>query len=207
MKKHFIFIFLLFTSCKPVYQVVVAAQKQNRLYLHVENPIDIGITGMRSLSYSVTSDNGSVFIKNSQYYILPKTKGKCHVFIKKGNKIIGESIFHVSGLPKPVVRLFTLKHRGVEKNLEDYRRIYVDFEDFIFDVRTEVVSFTVELIRNDVVLNEVFNKNSSINEDTKALMKNRKEGDIILFRDVKAVLEDGGIITAKDLRLEIYKDR
>lgn len=207
MKKHLIFFILLFISCKPAYQVVVAAQRQNGLYLHVENPIDIGITGMRNTSYSVTSDNGVVFINDNQYYILPETKGRCHIFIKKGNKIIGKSLFHVLDLPIPVVRLFTLKHRGVEKSLDDYNRIYVDFEDFVFDVRATIKSFSVQLIRNDTLLQEVFNENDYMNDATKALIGSRKKGDIILFTNVKATLEDGAIIIGKDLKLEISKGK
>jgi hypothetical protein len=135
--------------------MVVGATKMNVLYIGVENPIDIGISGVSNKDVIVRTSKGSVIKhpdKNSSSYIVTCEPGVKQVefacSVKNGNRIIpinGKSVFRVKNIPDPVAVIagFGNKSNFKVSDLKSFKELSAMILNFDFGVPMKIKSFTV----------------------------------------------------------------
>jgi gliding motility-associated protein GldM len=122
----------------------VAPVRMNVLYIGVDNPMSIAVSGYKSDDLTVSIDNGTITKKDKGYIINPKEKGRAIVTVSAKGKKVSETEFRVKLVPDPVAKLAGKKGGDISKSLLlQQKEIVADLENFDFDARFTIVSFTL----------------------------------------------------------------
>ena len=102
-------LFILLAGCAPDTGsdpvLSVSADKMNVLYLGVENPVTVAVSGIASSDLEVMIDNGEIKGENGKYLVLPAEAGEAVIKVTKGDKDLGEAVFRVKVIPDPVAAI------------------------------------------------------------------------------------------------------
>ena len=193
----FIAISLLFFSISVNAQsFVVSNDKENNLYLGVENPLIAIVEKMKCGSFILTTDNGEITEKeNCRFIYNAKRIGTATITIikVKGNDTvnIGKSVFNVKEIPKAIARIYGsnnnwYNHGLINKDvLINSNSIHARIENFEFSPQPLVLGYTVFIIKgiDSVYIKEV--KGNRITEEIKNEFLNLKSNDRVYFIDIK----------------------
>jgi Antirepressor regulating drug resistance, predicted signal transduction N-terminal membrane component len=186
----------------------VAPTKMNVLYLGVDNPLSIAVSGVPGDKIVlVTSDNGSISKLGTMYVAKPKQVGmeNIQVFAEiDGKKVLtGTMSFRVKHVPDPIPKVAGKKAGAIDRNtLLAQNIITADLENFDFDAKFTIIEFTVSAIKDGRTIDIVSNSNKITNEQ-KDLIKGLKAEDRVLFYNIKATGPDGQIRKLYDLVLNL----
>lgn len=199
MKKLFIIIcyFIFYSASGQIFSI--SADKNNILYLGVDNPITIAVENYSANEISVKVDNGELLGGYGRTYVYRGSKPGIVTFTiyKKSNlQVIGRSMFRTKYIPTPIAKVGPSGGGDIEKViLENQQFIRADLENFDFDARLTVDSFTISIIRIDTCyfkqIKNIGNKfSNAVVEALKAIKKN----DIVIFDKIYALGPDGRTI-------------
>ena len=179
-------------------QLVISTDALNILYVGIENPISIAIDGVKDKNIVVTTDNGSLEkVSAAHWKAKPNKNGKTKisVFLKKKGKLFpaGAMIFRTFNIPEPI---------SCVAGKSDYSKIsktlilaapylFTTFEDFTDGPRFNIISFSC--IIGDCNQKEMKNQGANLNDEILDAIKNAKAGDIITFKNIKAMGIDNQI--------------
>jgi len=175
---------------------VISPDKMNVLYTVVDNPVSVSVPGYSSdeLSLHASSSQCKIKrIKNGTYQInLPQQRGKdrlkeIRLNLKANKKNVGKPIvFRVKNVPDPVPMIGRLVGYGElsKAELSNTWGITAKLKDFEFDLRYEVVSYTMSYFGSggEQTLKGTAGKWST---DMKSAFNGIKPGQQITFRDIK----------------------
>lgn len=195
MGKAFLSLLLVFTFCFSFGQTIaVSADKNNIVYIGMENPITIAAENNSSQSLIVTTDNGTISGQNGRYIYLPKSIGKANIYVqlKKGNqpaRKLTQFNFRVKyNFDEGQIQfaigasLFANGIMSKEQLLsQEYVRAVVLNTDA--NIQCEVEKFSVHLYSKDSVRVK-YNSGNKISDEIKNELQQLKTGDILLFRDI-----------------------
>ena len=162
LSKLFFFTVTVFGSVSILAQttnIAVAPNKMNVLYIGVDNPVSIAASAASDDKLTVTIDGGGGTItkQSAGNYIVRVTEltENCSIQVNVDGKPAGTSRFRVRALPSPYGTIGGFKS-GANVPADAFRQqaglgLYI--QDFPFDVRFEVVSFTITMDtkNNDIV--------------------------------------------------------
>ncbi|MFN8209240.1 MAG: GldM family protein [Bacteroidales bacterium] len=173
----------------------VAPVKMNVLYLGVENPIDIAVSGIPSEDIGVSIDNGTIRKDEAGRFIAaPANQGEAKIILKKGNEEIGTKIFRVKLLPTPIASIGgTVGGRITKGGLLNAGGINCSITNFDFDVSTKVVYFKLSVIGEGKSIKEYVSKSSEFTPEQVQMIKGIKQGQKIYFEGILGSLPDGTI--------------
>lgn len=168
--------------------VLASADKQNILYIGVNNPITIAAAGISTSSVKISMIGGSLQKVSSTGYIAKVTKpGEVKIMIK--NTKNGKTypfLFKVKKIPNPVVRIGE-NVDGMISSSEFKAQLGLTavLEDFDYDAKCKVQSYTVLYTRKrqDPVLME--GKGGRFSGKISSAIRQAKPGDQYSFTDVK----------------------
>lgn len=166
----------------------VAPTKMNVLYLGVDNPLNIAVSGVADDRLTVETDNGVITKDKLMYVARPKQVGLAHVHVyteMDGKKLhMGEMEFRVKTVPDPVASIKTsegYKTNGLitKKELLDANGIEIMLSNFDFDLNFKVVSFVLSYtLPNEFKIVEEVSKSDKFTErqmnEIKSLLKWQK---------------------------------
>jgi len=175
---------------------VISPDKMNVLYTVVDNPVSVSVPGYSSdeLSLHASSSQCKIKrIKNGTYQInIPQQRGKdrlkeIKLNVKANKKNVGKPIvFRVKNVPDPVPMIGRLVGYGElsKAELSNTWGITAKLKDFEFDLRYEVVSYTMSYFGSggEQALKGTAGKWST---DMKSAFNGIKPGQQITFRDIK----------------------
>ena len=175
---------------------VISPDKMNVLYTVVDNPVSISVPGYSSDELSLHANTKQCKIKrikNGTYQInIPQQRGKDRIKeitlnVKANKKNVGKPIiFRVKNVPDPVPMIGRLVGYGelTKAELANTWGITAKLKDFEFDLRYQVVSYTMSYMGNggEQTLKGSDGKWSS---DMKSAFNGIKPGQQITFRDIK----------------------
>ena len=175
---------------------VISPDKMNVLYTVVDNPVSVSVPGYSSdeLSLHASSSQCKIKrIKNGTYQInIPQQRGKdrlkeIKLNVKANKKNVGKPIvFRVKNVPDPVPMIGRLVGYGElsKAELSNTWGITAKLKDFEFDLRYEVVSYTMSYFGSggEQTLKGTAGKWSN---DMKSAFNGIKPGQQITFRDIK----------------------
>ena len=164
--------------------VVVANEKMNVVYVGVDNPMEIAtIKGAK-----VAVDNGVITQEDNDYIWKPTKPGLAKLTI---THISGETEvfpFRAKRIPTPVAKLG--KDDGwyrAEFSVAAMNGVFAILENFDFDVKCQVVSYEVTLVRQGEYPQKASNTGRVPMGVAAHLVQSVKPGDTVYFEKIKAL--------------------
>ena len=175
---------------------VISPDKMNVLYTVVDNPVSISVPGYSSDELTLHSSSSQCKIKrikNGTYQInIPQQRGKDRIKtltlnVKANKKNVGKAIiFRVKNVPDPVPMIGRLIGYGELSKAEIANTwgITAKLKDFEFDLRYEVVSYTMSYMGSGGE-QTLQGTQGQWSIDMKSAFKGIKPGQQITFRNIK----------------------
>jgi len=173
----------------------------NVLYIAVDNPLSISVSGAPAEKVSATISQGTLSkIKGSEYIAKPTTPGEATVTvfaeIEGQKKNMGSMTFRIKLLPTPIAKVAGKASGSIDKNtLVAQQGVLADMEDFLFDLRYVVTQFTVGVTVQGMDKSETSNS-AVFTPQQRQLLNGLTKGQRVFFTNIKARGPDG----VKDMR-------
>jgi beta-lactamase regulating signal transducer with metallopeptidase domain len=184
----------------PKVVTAVALTKANVVYIGIENPVNISVSGFAANAIEVAIDNGTIAGESGEYVIKPVRPGKTLITVKAGGKTVRETEFRAKFLPPPVVALtptpgssnLVKGGRILKEELIKAGGVIVTVENADIDIQFKVLSFSLNVITNN---NEQGTSAVSISDKFSAnqvkLIQSLKKDQRIIIDDITAAGPDG----------------
>ncbi len=179
--------------------VAISPTKMNVFYIGVDNPVAITASGVPSEALQVRiGPIGTIKRVGAGKYIVRVNKvGKTTVSVYANvgdqSRKLGSMEFRCKTVPDPKPRVGNLKPGPVAKAvLLAQRFVKAELENFVFDLKFPVVSFTVSATIGSFT-EEYPTKGSIITQKQKNLIRQLKPGQKVYFENIKARAPDGSI--------------
>lgn len=176
--------------------VVISPTKMNVFYVGVDNPVSLAAPGLSPDVIEPEITNGEIVKKGEEYIVRPKVAGKkCEITVFA--KIDGErrklqtQEFRVKEVPDPVAKVGGQKSGSIKRNLLlAAGGVDVEMENFDFDMKFKVLSFTVYTLV-DGYIKEVSTKGASFSTEQMKMIKNLKRNQILVIEQIMVQGPDG----------------
>lgn len=180
--------------------VVISPTKMNVFYIGVDNPVDVSAPGVPAdkIFPSISGGGGSIRKSNKGYIVKVTTPtNNCRVSVAgevNGNRRnMGSMEFRVKRVPDPVAKVAGQKGGKIAKTtLAAQSGVVADLENFDFDIKFNVVAFTVSATIDGFEQSAVC---SGSRFDSKAMniINKVKRGKKVYIEEVKAKGPDGSV--------------
>ncbi|WP_205514458.1 GldM family protein [Longitalea arenae] len=184
----------------PKVVTAVALTKANVVYIGIENPVNISVSGYRPNDIEVAIDNGTISGDSGEYIIKPARPGKAQITVKAKGRVVQETAFKAKFLPAPVVALTpatgaaTLIKGGhiTKEALLTAGGIIATVENADIDIPIKVASFTLSLLTNgNTESKSAAAQTSSFSAEQVKLIQSLQDGQRIIIDDIAATGPDG----------------
>jgi beta-lactamase regulating signal transducer with metallopeptidase domain len=167
--------------------------KMNVLYLGVDNPVDVAVSGFKSENLEVELDNGRIQGSDGHYIVNPARAGEAVITVYSNGKKTGSVTFRVKSIPDPMARVGVKASGEITKNelLEAggiNAHVNVDF-----DIQFKALSFEMStpdpsgyVVKGTSTTDRFSEKQIEI---INSLIKDQK----LYFEEIKAIGPDGAI--------------
>ena len=157
----------------------------------MQNPIEIAVPGVTLDKVSVKVINATLIKTASGFSVSPGEQAVTVITVMVDNKNVAEKKFRVKDIPQPVATFAGKAEGQIDKetalktNLLD-----VELKDFLWDLHFTIKSFVFFCSdgKNDFEESSIDNK---ITDKMKSLISDRKAGQYIVFKEIKAIGPDG----------------
>jgi len=189
-------------------QTVISATKMNVMYIGVQNPISVSMSGVPSEKIQFSISQGKFTKSGNEYLVEPATPGSLTVKVvgtTVDGKTLppGEMLFRVKNVPTPVAKVGGKSSGNIDKNvLQGQQGVLAELEDFLFDLRFGVTGFTMRVITKDGERSEA-SSSAQFTEKQKALINGLTKGQVVMFTDIKARSTTGVTKDLIDISLRI----
>jgi beta-lactamase regulating signal transducer with metallopeptidase domain len=184
----------------PKVVTAVALTKANVVYIGIENPVNISVSGYPANAIEVAIDNGAIEGRSGEYIIKPVRPGKTRVTVKAGGKTVREAELRAKFLPPPVVALAPapgssslIKGGHITKEaLLKAGGVIITVENADIEVPFKVSSFTISVITNN---NEqgtpAVSSSEKLSVDQVKLIQSMKKDQRVIIDDITSAGPDG----------------
>ncbi|MCS3801596.1 M56 family metallopeptidase [Niastella sp. OAS944] len=178
----------------------VALTKANVVYIGIENPVNISVSGYPASAIKVAIDNGTIEGENGEYIIKAARPGKVLVTVKADGKTVRERELKAKFLPDPVVALAPAREssnlikggRISKEALLQAGGVIITVENADIEVPIKVLSFDLSVITNN---NEqgasAVSNTDKFSTDQVKLIQSLKKDQRLIVDDITAALPDG----------------
>jgi hypothetical protein len=206
--KTLMFILFLFSPILILSQqrneiAAIELTKMNILYLGVDNPVKVAVSGCKASDLKLTATNASISESHGTFYVRPQTPGKVTLSVSCQGKLIRAAEFRVRMVPYPIARVGGIKEQTVSLNLLAAQKFLVaELSDFEFDLSFKITQFQMSITVNG--FNKKFRSDSNMltNEQLSEIRK-LKRGQSVYFDDIKAKGPDGIVRKLSSFSLKI----
>lgn len=197
----FLVLMLISTLQASAQRFLVSNEKENILYLHVQNPVGVMVDGVACSSLVVKTDNGMLSAVTSgehscQCTITPEIPGTATITLYKKlhNKLkkVGTMAFRVRSLPLPEPRIGNIDKPFCNKKvllamgglraIQTTNDICADFS---------VQRYKVTLIRNDSIVTAMINEGARYNDGLLKHLQSMEVNDHLIISDIVIQYYDG----------------
>lgn len=184
----------------PKVVTAVALAKANVLYIGIENPVNISVSGYTSDKINVAIDNGTIAGNNGEYVIKPARPGKAVITVQAEGKEVQKSEFVAKYLPPPVVALAhapgtSLLQKGgriTKEALLAAGGIVVAVEGADIDIAIKIASFNLSVITNGNEQGKTLASNTgSFTAEQVKLIQSLSKDQKIIIDEITASGPDG----------------
>jgi gliding motility-associated protein GldM len=175
--------------------LVVSPTSMNVFYIGVDNPVEISVPGVPSSEIRPSISVGSITKARGDGYNVKVTRpGNVKISVSAGGKAMGSRDFRVKRVPDPIAQV--AGQRGGVINiptLQAQREVFAVMDNFDFDLKFSVTSFTVSTRTREGFTVDAKSDNSRITADQRQLLSRLGRGQKVYFEDIKAKGPDGSI--------------
>ncbi|MCF0190721.1 MAG: gliding motility protein GldM [Marinilabiliaceae bacterium] len=178
--------------------VTVSPIKMNAMYRGLDNPLEITAPGISQSDLKVSA-TGCTLTRSGSTYIAKPAKDSKKAVITVSADVNGKSVrfpqkeFRVYSVPKPTPSLPGAKGTRIAKNqLSITKGPKAELEDFVFDVKFEVVSFTLTTKSGGFDVSKE-TKGASFSAEQKQLLSKLNRGQKFWIEDIKVKFPDGSV--------------
>jgi len=208
MKRYFVILVAVMAVTTGIFaqnQFAISPVKMNVLYLGIDNPLSISVSGVPDENVSVAISQGTIRkVSGNEYIAKPATSGTARIELSyevNGQKNMGIMEFRVKMLPVPIAKVAGISGGNVEKNvLLAQKGVIVALEDFLFDLRYDVTQFTVASFSQGVE-KRLTSETAVFTTEQKELLTSLNKGESVFLTNIKARGPDGVV---KDLREIVF---
>jgi len=175
----------------------VSPTAMNVLYIGIDNPISITVSGSKDSDVSaVMSSNGSVKRKANSWIATVTKQGKTTIdvygVIDNEKKLIGKQEFRAKRIPDPIPTLDGVEYGNSIKKarLVKHNAVLAKLKNFEFEVGFKIVSFDFLLKSGNDIKSVNGVKSTLFSKRVKDLLKSTKKKDVIFFQNIYAVGPD-----------------
>jgi gliding motility-associated protein GldM len=189
----------IYTVAEPT--ATVSASAMNVFYAGVDNPVEVSAPGFKANDLIVKATGAQISKSNNGYIVRVSDASAKEVKITveakmDGGKIavLSQNIFRIKALPRPVGSI-NGSSGDIEKSsafLRAASKIDAEMQDFLFDVKVTVQSFVCTIIAGGRAY-KYASTNDQITDPMREAFKQLREGDMVMFKDIKAKLPDGSV--------------
>jgi hypothetical protein len=160
MKYWLPFALLLVSGAAHGQVIAMELDKQNLLYVGIENPVTVAVEGYSCKSIFLTTDNGSITGQNGHYVLTPATPShtmavQINAKTASGIKELGVKTFRAKCAPSPVVRLMGKSGGNIKASIIHMAIAPIAyFDGFEYDAHILIDKVTITMIRNGATLFE-----------------------------------------------------
>ena len=174
---------------------VISPTKMNVLYIGVENPLAISVSGAPGESIRATITQGTLQKAGNEWIAKPTTVGNATVTVTATvdgqTKEMGKMPFRVKTVPDPVGKVAGKIGGKIDKpTLVAQVAVLATLDQFEFDMRFEVTSFTVSATIGQFTQTYPAT-GARITDQQKQLLNRLTKGGKVYFEDIKARGPDG----------------
>ncbi len=176
--------------------LVASPTKMNVLYRGVENPIDLSVPGVPAERVQATISSGRIARSGSGWTATGMSSSTAEVnavvpMPDGSTRRIGPVTFRVKDLPTPMAFVGdknALVTRIKKNELTASRGLVAKLPDSEFFARFQVLKFTLQVERGSQPIERLVT-GGAFDEDLKLIFSKLRNGDRIIFQDIKARLE------------------
>lgn len=186
---------------------VISPTKMNVLYVAVDNPISVSVSGVPAESVRAVIDNGVLEKTESGYIARPADPGKPATIrvtapIDGVVREMGQMLFRVRTVPDPVAKVGGRKSGVIDKtSLAAQVAVQAELENFEFEMKFTVTEFKVTAIQG-TFLKEFPSRSARFTPEQKQFISSLNRGTKVYIEDIKATGTDG---TTRDLAPVIFR--
>jgi len=177
--------------------LVVSPTKMNVFYIGVDNPVNISVSGVPEdkITASIVGAGSIQPDAKEGHIVRVKTAGKVSVkviadFGDGAIKDMGSKEFRVKEVPDPVAKVADLTGGVIKLGLlKSQTGVAADLENFDFDLKFVVQSFTLSATINGYTVDEE-SKSYRLTSAQKELLSKLKAGGKVYFENIKAMGPD-----------------
>ena len=171
----------------------IAPTKMNVLYLGVDNPLVIAVSGVDNSEITVETNNGKISGENGMYMMRPKQVGTADIKVFHKEELVQTSRFRVKTVPDPVAKIAGKKSGTISKTeLLDAGKVIAEIGNFDFDLQFEVVSFVMSsTVPNSMTVREEISKSNKFSDQQIDLIKSLIPNQKLMIEDIILVGPDG----------------
>jgi len=204
------------TSDNTIVYAAISADAMNVLYVGLDNPLSIAVSGVDPKDLIVTLDQEDAGIEligsNGKYSVHLTSNRRRQVGInvsakqKDGSvKQIGKKIFRTKRVPIPRFAFGPIVNWSepiVASSLRSVPLVSTYIDGFVYEgISYKVVAYEFELRRGEATKRVMVNGNST--SPIKQYLNNAKRGDIISFFNIQAKGPDGRIVVLDNVTAKI----
>ena len=188
-----------FTIAEPA--LVVSPTKMNVFYRGVPNPVEISVHGVASDKLRVSISGSHKIKKQSDgtYIVEPsKDSNKTAVISVKGEmpdgtiSNLGQRDFVVKRIPNPIPWWGGKDPTNMlikTSEILSFTAVVPKMPDFAFQIKPEVIGFTITMSKDGVVSSEK-STNNKITSQQEKLLRKARPGTRLFFEDIKVRMPD-----------------
>ena len=188
-----------FTIAEPA--LVVSPTKMNVFYRGVPNPVEISVPGVASDKLRVSISGSHKIKKQSDgtYIVEPsKDSNKTAVISVKGEmpdgtiSNLGQRDFVVKRIPNPIPWWGGKDPTNMlikTNEILSFTAVVPKMPDFAFQIKPEVIGFTITMSKDGVVSSEK-STNNKITSQQEKLLRKARPGTRLFFEDIKVRMPD-----------------
>ncbi len=196
-----------FKAARPA--IVVSPDKMNVFYIGIDNPVSISVPGVAAEDLQPSLAGGSIVGSKGKYNV--RVSGGKEVTVnvsartKSGLRAMGAgSKFRVKPVPNPVPEFMGKRGTDVIKQaeLKGASLVLAKLDNFEFDLKFPVVSFTVSMNVNGSEVEEK-STGSTLTDQQKAMLNKAKKGMKVYIDNVKTKKPDGTVVNIGGVGLKV----
>ncbi len=186
---------------------VISPTKMNVLYLNVDNPVSISVSGVPAESIRATVDNGELIRKDQGYIARPKDASRNAIItvtapVDGKVREMGKMLFRVRTVPDPVAKVAGRKGGVIDKStLSAQVAVQAELENFEFEMKFTVTEFKVSAIQG-TFLREYTSRSARFTPEQKQLINSLGKNTKVYIEEIKASGTDG---TTRDLAPVVFR--
>ncbi len=200
MKKFNLAFFVLLIYSQSFAQVenpiAIAPVYFNILYVGIENPLDVAVSGINIEDVSLTITKGTIINKGEGSYIVKVPEvGNAEITVYRDAKYLDSRKFKCKALPNPYPQLIINGNSFNEENIKKENFLlasHISAElNLDIDISFHVTEFTVSSIRENGYSVEKRSNTALFTPDQKKLIRKTNIGRKIYISDIKCKGPDG----------------